>query len=188
MPEMKVLKSSYEKPGWPLYEVWEKYENVAIHFNDLLLRLRLQALGGVAALSTLVGIFTKTDVGIVKGSWQIAAVAFLLLAVFWVAIWMVDLLYYNRLLIGSVVAIFEVEQKSKTEKRVNELVLSTRIADAVNGVLPNPRPRKERFFLLRGVWAFYVAVWLALLGGCVFSFYKHCTEPAPLARSLVVPV
>jgi hypothetical protein len=37
--------------------LWEKYEDIAMHFNDLLIRLRTQSLAGVAALSALVGIF-----------------------------------------------------------------------------------------------------------------------------------
>jgi hypothetical protein len=39
--------------------LWEKYEDIAMHFNDLLIRLRTQSLAGVAALSALVGIFSK---------------------------------------------------------------------------------------------------------------------------------
>jgi hypothetical protein len=86
------------------------------------------------------------------------------------------------------VAIFELEEKSKETKRVDQLVLSTRIADAVASKLPNPRPKAERFFLLRGVWVFYSVVMLALLGGCTFSFYKHFYDiPSPVP-TLVVPV
>src|SRR5664280_1831888 len=43
-----------EPEGWPLKDVWEKYEDIAMHFNDLLIRLRTQALAAVAAISTLV--------------------------------------------------------------------------------------------------------------------------------------
>jgi hypothetical protein len=38
--------------GWPVFEVWTKYEDIAMHFNDLLIRLRTQALGAIAALGT----------------------------------------------------------------------------------------------------------------------------------------
>jgi len=62
--------------GWAIKELWEKYEEIAMHFNDLLIRLRTQALGGVAALSTLVGLFAKTSAS-VNTSWKIAAVFFL---------------------------------------------------------------------------------------------------------------
>ena len=39
---------------WPLFEVWVKYEEITMHFNDLLIKLRTQALAAVAALATIV--------------------------------------------------------------------------------------------------------------------------------------
>jgi hypothetical protein len=26
--------------GWPIRELWEKYEEITMHFNDLIIRLR----------------------------------------------------------------------------------------------------------------------------------------------------
>ncbi len=46
------------------------------------------------------------------------------------------MLYYNRLLIGSVVAIIELEEKSKTETHIKHFDLSTRIQQAVWNKLP----------------------------------------------------
>lgn len=47
------------QPSTPLdasiVEVWKKYEDVAMHFNDLIMRWRLQAIGGLAGLVTLAG-------------------------------------------------------------------------------------------------------------------------------------
>jgi hypothetical protein len=84
----------FEPEGWPLKDVWEKYEDIAMHFNDLLIRLRTQALAAVAAISTLVTIFGKTGAD-PKLSWELAALIFSLLAVFWIAIWIIDFCYYN---------------------------------------------------------------------------------------------
>jgi hypothetical protein len=42
--------------GWPVFKVWQKYEDIAMHFNDLLIRLRTQALGAIAALTTIIGV------------------------------------------------------------------------------------------------------------------------------------
>src|ERR1039458_745986 len=95
--------------GWAIKELWEKYEKIAMHFNDLLIRLRTQALGGVAALSTLVGLFAKTSAG-VNTSWEIAAVFFLCVCFLWVAVWIIDFCYYNRLLLGAVVALVALEE------------------------------------------------------------------------------
>src|ERR1019366_10562259 len=89
---------------WTVHDLWAKYEDIAMHFNDLLIRLRTQALAAVAALSTLVGIFTKTDPNSVHVSWEIATAVFLGLSIFWIAIWIIDFCYYNRLLIGAVAA------------------------------------------------------------------------------------
>jgi hypothetical protein len=52
---------------WSIKELWEKYEEIAMHFNDLLIRLRTQALGGVAALSAIVGIFGKSGTAALIG-------------------------------------------------------------------------------------------------------------------------
>jgi len=48
--------------GFPTRELWEKYEDIAMHFNDLIIKLRTQALAGVVALSTLVG-FSQSGFG-----------------------------------------------------------------------------------------------------------------------------
>lgn len=36
-------------------DLWKKYEDVAMHFNDLIMRWRLQAIGGLAGLVTVAG-------------------------------------------------------------------------------------------------------------------------------------
>jgi hypothetical protein len=51
--------ADHNEEGWPVFEVWKKYEEITMHFNDLLMRLRTQALAAVAALATIVGIFSK---------------------------------------------------------------------------------------------------------------------------------
>ena len=45
-----------------LLEVWKKYEDIAMHFNDLIMRWRLQAMGGLATLVTIGG-FVANAVG-----------------------------------------------------------------------------------------------------------------------------
>jgi hypothetical protein len=40
--------------------LWKEYEGVAMHFNELLIRLRTQALGGVAAISAITGFLSST--------------------------------------------------------------------------------------------------------------------------------
>ena len=52
-----------EKPGvvFDRFELWKQYETVAMHFNDLIIRLRSQSLGAVAAFATLAAVVTRND-------------------------------------------------------------------------------------------------------------------------------
>jgi hypothetical protein len=126
-------------------DVWYKYEEIAMHFNDLLLRLRTQALGGLAALATVIALFSEKIPSHVRGSalrWIFAA-----LAIIWVAIAIADQFYYQRLLVGAVDAI------RVFERELGEAInLSTTI---------------ERRFRLKGVLRFgpialYGLIFLAL--------------------------
>ena len=103
--EGKSMEEGQEEEGWPIREVWKDYEDIAMHFNDLLMKLRTQALAGVAALSALVGIFGRT--GSEAANWKMAALVLAFLVVFWIAIWLIDFLYYNRLLVGAVRALLD---------------------------------------------------------------------------------
>ena len=102
--------------GWPLKDLWEKYEQIAMHFNDLIMRLRTQALAAVAAISVVAGIFGKIGAD-PKLSWELTAFVFSLLSVFWIAIWIIDVFYYNKLLIGAVGAIVDLEKMSNKTMR-----------------------------------------------------------------------
>ena len=42
-----------------VFKLWSKYEDVTMHFNDLILKLRFQALAGVAGLSAVAGLFGR---------------------------------------------------------------------------------------------------------------------------------
>lgn len=77
-----------------------------MHFNDLLIQLRTQALAGVAAISTVVGLFSKDSNFGGLNTWQFATAIFGALSLFWIAIWIIDFCYYNRLLLGSANALF----------------------------------------------------------------------------------
>src|SRR6266849_2048762 len=127
---------------WPVIDLWDKYEKIAMHFNDLLIRLRTQALGAAAAISALIGVFGKTDSGLY--SWHISAAVFFFLCVFWVAIWVIDFRYYHLLLVGAVDAIVDLEATSKTMTHVTHIDISTRIEQAVSGELRIPKTPAER--------------------------------------------
>lgn len=172
--------------GWPIKPLWKEYETIAMHFNDLLIKLRTQALGAVAAISTLVGIFGRTS-GDNKESWEIAATVFFFLCLFWIAIWVIDFCYYNRLLLGAVAAILELEKASMTSARIHHINISSKIEGAVAGddlalsTMSCKRVRRLRF----GRWAFYSIVFVALLMGLGFSLYEYKNDgPTPI---IIVP-
>ena len=151
-----------EFKGWSRLALWEKYQEVAMHFNDLLLKLRTSALAVVAALSTIVGLFTRSD-GSLTISWEIASAIVIGLIFFWIAIWVLDFRYYNRLLLGAATALIELESKSE-EEFVRDIKLSTRITDAVSGT-----HQFSRAPLNYGGAIFYFIVLCVLTVGLVYT-------------------
>jgi hypothetical protein len=172
MSEQTASKQGEVNPeGWPIKELWGKYEEITMHFNDLLMRLRTQALAAVAALSTIVGIFSKSGTEPTT-SWQMVAFIFAILCMFWIAIWILDFCYYNKLLLGAVVALVDIEEASKNKLRIQHIDLSTKIESAVAGEI-HLKDRKRARKLNCGRWLFYIFVFTALFGGFLFSLYQY---------------
>ena len=156
--------------GWPVFDLWKKYEEIAMHFNDLLIRLRTQALAGVATVVTIIGVLFRRS-GSLDSRWDIIALSFLLLVVFWVAVWVLDFCYYNRLLSGAVAALLDLENLSKERHYVHYINLSTKIEDGVAGLLrKNPRRCPTNC----GIWFYYSAVLLALFSVLILSIVHIC--------------
>jgi hypothetical protein len=152
-----------------IFEVWKEYEGVAMHFNDLLLRLRTQALGGVAAIATVAAVIVRGDIG--SGlRWGVLTASFTLLSVFWIAVWILDIRYYNRLLLGAVEAILEIENESETAKPVDRIILSTRIEQVATG------KRIVKQSSLIPVNIFYTIVLVGLLGSSVTALIELCAS------------
>jgi hypothetical protein len=149
-------------------QLWEKYEDIAMHFNDLLMRLRSQSIAGIAALSTIVGLLTKGDVANLRISWLVAAMIFVAMALVWVAIWCIDFLYYNVLLMGAVTAIKQLEAETMRggPKWIN---MSTLIEDQF-AEPPDISP-------FHGVLLFYGIVLGILVAGALFCLNMHWETP-----------
>jgi len=160
-------KSLHE--GWDIKELWEKHEDVAMHFNDLIMRLRTQALAGVAAIAALVGIFAKENANEMRYSWEIAALVFFGLACFWIAIWCLDFGYYNKLLSGAVASLKALEDASKKGSRITSINLSTIIEDVVQGKRTDVRTLRHRIRSRWGIVTFYLIVLGATLAGGAIS-------------------
>ncbi len=158
-----------KEEGLKIFDVWKEYEGVAMHFNELIIQLRVRALAGVAAISAFVGFLSRGDTP-EQYRWGILAAALVMLCLVWISIFCLDIFYYDRLLIGSVRAILELEEASKEKSYIKELNLSTRIEETVAGKAGNFKGWKKEPFWNGRMW-FYVIVFVALLLGACFSAY-----------------
>jgi hypothetical protein len=149
-----------------LFKLWKEYEGVAMHFNELIIKLRSQSLGGVAAIATLVGVVAKSDMtGELR--WGMLTGTFFLLFVFWIAVWVLDMGYYNRLLQGAVDALLIIEKESKASEYVDRIELSTKIEERTKS---HQGLCNLCIFSSRNI--FYSLVFLALLAGLSMSAYE----------------
>lgn len=152
------------------FKVWKKYEGIAMHFNDLIIRLRIQSIGGIAALATIIGIILKgTNGNNERFNYGLAILATICLMLFWVAIWILDIRYYNRLLEGSVNAILKLE-KNKNEFLVKkEINLSTNIERAFDEKFEHEKKGAQRIYNSRN--GFYICVLIALIIVLISNIY-----------------
>jgi hypothetical protein len=154
-------------------EAWCKYEDIAMHFNDLLMRLRTQALAGIAAISTLVGIFSKENILEVQSSWLVAGFIFVGMGAFWIAIGILDIFYYNRLLLGAVAALSNLEKGRDGPNGPDTLDMSTTIALAFVGTCSQRESANIHRSPSPGIIWFYAIVFFVIGGGAYFSFWMH---------------
>ncbi len=158
--------------GIPIFELWNKYEDIVMHFNDLIVKIRIQALGAVAAITTFAGILSK---GSAAGgyNWGLISSVFFFVIVFWIAIWILDFKYYNRLLHGAVDAIINIENLSKKGiTHVKEIDLSTCIERAVAGEGAQKDSSLHKKISFGRKW-FYLLVLVALIFGFVYSLFNR---------------
>jgi hypothetical protein len=116
-----------EKKDWSdpelVLDQWYKYEQIAMHFNDLLMRFRTQALAGMAAIGTLAAVLVSA-----KGiSASCLPGFFAVLTFLWIAAWVLDAAYYSLLLKGAVKAIKDFERQTRPEGGRERIRLSTTI-------------------------------------------------------------
>lgn len=141
-----------------LYKYWKDCEDITMHFNDLLARLRLQSLAGIAAIPTLLAFGLGS--GDKTVDWNIMLYAFIAMLIAWISICCLDLLYYNRLLHGAVKEIIRVEQRMNQ----SEVELSQGIERAVPAAFNNSI----------GPPLFYLLVSIVIVGFIILSAFKIC--------------
>jgi hypothetical protein len=150
------------------FEAWKQYQSVAMHFNDLLMRLRLQSLAAVGGLTAVAAVVVKAGVDPAT-QWEALASAFSFLGLFWIAIWILDFCYYNRLLVGAVDALIQLEREIQSGAVTHSLLLSTRI-EAI--VAEGKQPDNGKLGREHARWWFYAIVFAALMTGLGISIVK----------------
>jgi hypothetical protein len=151
------------------FALWNKYEDVAIHFNTLIMQLRTQALAAIAGVVTVGGLAISFAGKSTRATqWHILFGTIFFLTLAWVSLGALDLLYYDRLLTGAVNAILEHEDATSVldsagkpimdgdGNEMRTIILSRRISQAV----PN-------HFIAVGT--FYGLIFLGLLSGLIYT-------------------
>jgi len=106
-------------------DLWFHYEEVAMHFNELIIQYRLQLMGGAGAIGALSAYLIGDKVADKRKRYWLRSLASSGLFVLVLAAAMLDLLYYNKLLLASVEALVDFE------KAHPPLNMSTHIAEEV---------------------------------------------------------
>jgi purine-cytosine permease-like protein len=162
--------------------LWEKYEEIAMHFNDLLMRIRMQSLAGITALSTLIGLFGGAASDDAFANWLIATALFGAMLFVWLAIFCLDYFYYSRLLNGAVAAILALEERTQQSLRIEQIDLSTHIDECVRFGSRQPAPLGVRQFY-GVVFAFiFVASLICLRMVYVEQSKSETSNAAPAAQ------
>jgi hypothetical protein len=139
-------------------ELWTKYEEIAMHFNDLMMRWRLQAVGGLATLITISG-FVVGDATTFAVRYRAMLILSGTLAVVWLGVAIIDLFYYRKLLRGAIDGILRLETLTP------EIQLSTVIEDhAACGGRWAP-------------WVFYLCAFLPLVGVVAWALWNLLSLP-----------
>jgi len=142
-------------------DLWFRYEEIAMHFNTLIIQFRLQLIGGIGAIGTVASYLIGAKVeDLQQHNWLRALISsgmFVLVA----AAAVLDLFYYDRLLRGAVDALLAFEQAHP------EIQMSTTIEARVAG----------------GNWAVWWAYGILLSLLFVFSgwscgYYRRHKSPA----------
>jgi len=147
-----------------LLDAWESQEKIAMHFNELILKVRMQALGALAAVVTVGAVLLKTAPPERHSPWGVVTSVFAVLLALWIAIWLLDFRYYNRLLMGAVDSLLALEDAINCGAKI-DFNMSHKIEDAVHGKPPTHRQEGP----LTGPLLFYSIVTVVLVVGIAYS-------------------
>ena len=105
-------------------KVWTKTEDVAMHFNDLILNFRLKALGAVTLSAGLIGNVLRSKDGqmATRMDHMVFSGGMLLLLLVWFAIAALDFGYYQRLFRGAVAEALRLEKLTGNAIRLSTVI------------------------------------------------------------------
>ena len=133
-------------------EAWKVSVQVQQHFNDIEMKIRNYALTLLLAVLASAGVAFRED------EWEVAIVVLAAGVLVWLLFWLMDELWYHRLLIGAVTNALEIESQLRDD--VPGIDLSTRIKDASAIVLGK---RKREFRSKHKIRLFYWGVAFLLI-------------------------
>ena len=104
--------------------LWFHYEELAMHFNQLIIQYRLQLMGGVGAIGAIAAYLINAKAPLYAQR-RLRLIVSMLLFFLVLAAGVLDFFYYHQLLEGAVEAILELEAKTQ------HINISTRIHERV---------------------------------------------------------
>lgn len=102
-------------------DLWAKSEEIAMHFNQLIVTFRLRALAAIGVAGGLIGtvLLNEKTAQVTRFNYVAFAGAMFFIAILWLAVWAIDLLYYHRLLLGAVAELLRLERESNGVVRLS---------------------------------------------------------------------
>ncbi len=91
--------------------LWFHYEEIAMHFNGLIIQYRLQLMGGIGSIGALSGYLIGSKIDSAEMRHKLRAFVATGILILLIAACNLDIYYYNELLRGAVDALIEFEKE-----------------------------------------------------------------------------
>jgi hypothetical protein len=92
-------------------ELWYHYEEIAMHFNSLIIQYRLQLMGGIGAIGTIAGYLIGEKMKDFSRQRDVKLFVSVMIFFLLLSAALLDIFYYSELLEGSVKTLLEFEAK-----------------------------------------------------------------------------
>jgi len=142
-------------------DIWKEYESIAMHFNDLLIQLRMKALGGIAIIIALITYAGKSDITLMQ-QLEIYGFSSAVLAIVWLAIFFIDYFYYNKLLLGAITSTVDLEATLEAD-------INIKFSTEVKSYVENTKVSHKNLW---PILFFYSSVFILLVLASVYCLAK----------------